>query len=109
VNTLYEANEAVMSNDILVEILKEVRELRQEFAETRILAERNAVSLEEHMRRTSLAEKRLELMEDHIIACPARKDVAASKILWERIKNWSIAASLAVVLLTQLIPWLRGK
>jgi hypothetical protein len=96
-------------SDILIEILKEVRELRQEFAETRVLSERNAVSLEEHMRRTAAAEKRLELMEKHIVSCPARKELAASKVLWERVRNWGVAASLAVVLLTQLIPWLRGK
>jgi hypothetical protein len=96
-------------SDILIEILKEVRELRAEFAETRILAERNAVSLDEHMRRTAAAEKRLEIMEKHIIACPARKEVAASEVLWKRIRNWGVAASLAVVVLTQLLPWLRGK
>jgi hypothetical protein len=98
-----------MSGDILIEILKELRELRNEFAETRILAERNAVSLDEHMRRTASAERRLKLMEDHILACPARKEVAASEVLWRRIRNWGVATSLAVVLLTQLLPWLRGK
>jgi hypothetical protein len=98
-----------MMSDVLIEILKEVRELRSEFAETRILAERNAVSLEEHMRRTALAERRLELMEKHIIACPARKDVAASEVLWKRIRNWSVAVALAVTILTQLIPWMKGK
>ena len=98
-----------MSGELLIEILKEVRELRAEFAETRILAERNAVSLEEHMRRTAAAEKRLAIMENHIVACPARKEVAASELLWKRIRNWGVAASLAVVVLTQLLPWLRGK
>ena len=91
------------------EIIEILKEMRSEIVDNRILLERNTVTLEEHTRRSLASENRIKIMEDHIIACPARKDVAASEVLWKRIRNWSVAAALAVTILTQLIPWMKGK
>jgi hypothetical protein len=92
-------------NEILAQLLAEIREIRSEMAENRVLLERNTVSLEEHMRRTGASENRIKILEDHIIACPARTELAASTVLWNRVRNWGVVAALLATILTQLLPW----
>lgn len=94
-------------SDLVQEILVAIREIRGEIADGRVLLERNTVTLEEHIRRTEVAEERIKLMEDHVYSCPARMEQLSNETLWKRIRNWGVAVGIVVTLLTQLMPWLK--
>ena len=98
-----------MSTDILPEILSELREMRSEQTDQRVLLERNTVTLEEVTRRAVLTEDRIKVVENHFAACPARNRAQADDNMWRLIKNWGVAAALIATIVTQLLPWLRGR
>jgi 3-methyladenine DNA glycosylase/8-oxoguanine DNA glycosylase len=79
-------------------------EIRKKLGNLEVLLERNTVTLEEHVRRTAAAEGRLDLLEGHIEACPARKKADASAFLYDKIRDLALIAGLLVLLFKDLWP-----
>lgn len=91
------------------EIIEILKDMRTEIVENRVLLERNTVTLEEHARRSLASEARIKIMEDHIIACPARTDYNSTENLWKRVKNYAVVIAVVATILTQLLPWWRAR
>lgn len=52
--------------DLIMDIKKDVSDLKQSHAEIKAIAIKNSVVLDEHMRRTDIAEKRIESLQEEI-------------------------------------------
>jgi hypothetical protein len=92
---------------ILSELVKTGQEMRKEISDIRVILERNTVSLVEHIKRTEIAEERIDNLEEFHKACPARRKEDASKYLWKQIRDVSIFIGLLVLIFKEFLPMLK--
>lgn len=87
--------------DLILDIKKDVSDLKQSQIETKEIAVKNTVVLEEHMRRTDIAEKRIELLQEEIK--PIKDHVTSvntiAKFLLAALKVLGVIVSLVGALL----------
>jgi hypothetical protein len=93
---------------ILQQVLAEGAEIRKDISDIKVILERNTVSLEEHMRRTEIAEERLEKVENHVLSCPARLQADTNSEIWKRIKNYSLLTGLVVLIVKEFWPAIKS-
>lgn len=92
---------------VLISLMNEAQEIRKEISNINITLERNTVSLEEHIKRTNLAEERLDNLETSQLNCPARKTADAKVYFWSQIRDFSLLIGLAVLVLKEFLPSLK--
>lgn len=97
-----------IGESILQQVLTESTEIRKDISDIKVILERNTVSLEDHIRRTEIAESRIEKLEEHTTNCPAREQAMADKEIWKRVKNYSILFGLLVLLITEFWPAIKN-
>lgn len=52
--------------DLILDVKKDVSELKRDMSDTKDMAQANSISLNEHMRRSEASENRLDLQEDKL-------------------------------------------
>jgi hypothetical protein len=97
----------IETNGILSELLKNSQDTRKEISDIRVTLERNTVSLEEHIKRTEIAEERIDKLEEFHKSCPARRKEDASKYLWKQVRDISIFIGLLVLIFKEFLPMLK--
>lgn len=95
-------------NVMLEKLLEESADIRNAISEIKVTLACNTKSLEEHMRRTELAEKRIDELDDHINSCPARQQAVAKDHLWDGFQKYSILLGILALLLSEIWPAIKN-
>ena len=97
---------------IILDQLKEIRDDQKDQSsrlyDQNVMIKRNTVSLEEHIRRTEIAEKRIDQLEENELTCPAKLELSHRKLFISRVKDWSIVLGFVVIVVSQFWPIVKS-